>query len=66
MTEAIIQAVRYDNRLFECRRERRLTQRPYKVETITPWKQALTNVSKPELMQINSSSFKKLLQKEKD
>jgi hypothetical protein len=38
----------------------------YKAEAITPWKQAPTNGSKPEPMQIDSSSFKKLSQKKKD
>jgi hypothetical protein len=37
----------------------------YKAEAITPWKQAPTNGSKPEPIQIDSSSFKKLSQKEK-
>jgi hypothetical protein len=52
--------------LFERRQERRSTQGPYKVEAIILWKQAPTNGSKPEPMQIDSSSFKKLSQKEKD
>jgi hypothetical protein len=33
---------------------------------MVPWKQAPTNAPKPELMQNDSSSFKKLSQKEKD
>jgi hypothetical protein len=40
--------------------------RAYKTQAITPWKQAPTNGSKPESMQIDSSNFKKLSQKEKD
>jgi hypothetical protein len=51
--------------LFERQQERRSTQGPYKAETIIPWKQAPTNASKPKPMQIDSSSFKKLSQKEK-
>jgi hypothetical protein len=66
LTEAMTQAVRCDNRLFEHQQERRSTQRLYKAEAITPWKQAPTNGSKPEPMQIDSSSFKKLSQKKKD
>jgi hypothetical protein len=66
LTEAITQVVRGDNRLFQRRQERRSTQRPYKAEAIIPWKQAPTNGSKPESMQIDSSSFKKVSQKEKD
>jgi hypothetical protein len=38
----------------------------YQVEALTPWKQVPTNVSKLEPMQIDSSSFKKLLQIEKE
>jgi hypothetical protein len=60
LIEAITQAVQCDNRLFECRQERRLTQGLYKVEAITPWKQTPTNASKLEPMQIDSLSFKKL------
>jgi hypothetical protein len=60
LTEAIIQAVRCDNQLFEHRQERRSIQGPYKAETITPWKQASINISKPEPMRIDSSNFKKL------
>ena len=63
LTKAITQVVRCDNRLFERQQERRLTQRLYKTETITPWKQVSTNGSKPKPMQIDSLSFKKLLQK---
>jgi hypothetical protein len=40
-----------------------LIQGLYKAKTITPRKQAPTNGSKPEPMQIHSSSFKKLLPK---
>jgi hypothetical protein len=58
--------MRCDNRLFEHQQERRSIQRPYKAEAIIPWKQAPTNGSKPEPMQINSLSFKKLSQKKKD
>jgi hypothetical protein len=39
LTEAITQAVQYDNRLFEHRQEWRLIQGPYKAKAITPWKQ---------------------------
>jgi hypothetical protein len=66
LTKAITQTMRCDNQLFERRQERHSTQGLYKVEAITPWKQAPTNGSKPEPMQIGSLSFKKLLQKEKD
>jgi hypothetical protein len=66
LTEAITQAVQCDNRLFERRQEQRLTQGLYKVEAITRWKHVPTNASKLETIQIDSSSFKKLSQKEKD
>jgi hypothetical protein len=52
--------------LFERQQERRSTQRSYKAEAITPWKQAPTNGSNPEPIQIDSLSFKKLSQKKKD
>ena len=54
------------NRLFEHQQEQRSTQGSYKVEAITPWKQASINALKSKPMQIDSSSFKKLSQKEKD
>jgi hypothetical protein len=52
--------------LFERQHERYSTQGPYKAEAITPWKQTPINASKPEPMQIDFTSFKKLSQKEKD
>jgi hypothetical protein len=52
--------------LFECQQEQHSIQRPYKAEAISPWKQAPTNASMPEPIQMNSLRFKKLSQKEKD
>jgi hypothetical protein len=66
LTEAIIQTMQCDNQLFEHRQERCSTQGPYKAEAIIPWKQAPINASKPKPIQIDSSSFKKLSQKEKE
>jgi hypothetical protein len=58
--------VRCNNQLFEHRQERRSTQGSYKAEVISPWKEAPTNTSMAEPMQIESLRFKKLLQKEKE
>ena len=66
LTETSTQVVWCNNQLFECRQEQHSIQRPYKAEAITPWKQAPTNASMLELMQIDSLRFKKLSQKKKD
>ena len=66
LIEVITQVVQCNNQSFKRQQEWHLIQRPYKAESITPWKQTPTNESKPELMQIDSSSFKKLSQKEKN
>jgi hypothetical protein len=52
--------------LFEHQQERHSTLGPYKNESIIPWKQAPTNASKLEPMQIDSPRFKKLSQEKKD
>jgi hypothetical protein len=59
LTKSITQVVRCDNRLFERRQEWCSTRGPYKAKTITPWKQAPTNASMLQPMQINSSRFQK-------
>lgn len=64
LSEAITQAVRCDNRLFERRQERRSLSGPYRVDTATPTRQ--THASMPEPMQIDASKVLKLSQEEKD
>lgn len=64
LSEAITQAVRCDNRLFERRQERRSLSGPYRVDATTPVRQ--NNTSRPEPMQIDSSKILKLSQEEKD
>ncbi len=64
LSEAITQAVRCDNRLFERRQERRSSSGPFRVDATIPMRQ--NNVSKPEPMQIDSSKILRLSQEEKD
>lgn len=64
LSEAITQAVRCDNRLFERRQERRSLSGPYRVDTATPTRQI--HASMPEPMQIDASKVLKLSQEEKD
>jgi len=64
LSEAVTQAVRCDNRLFERRQERRSTSGPYRADLATPSRQS--NSSMPEPMQIDSSRIQRLTQEEKD
>jgi hypothetical protein len=66
LTKIITQLVRYNNQLFNRREKWRPTQGLYKTEAITLWKQTPTNASMPKPMQIDSSRFKKVSQKEKE
>ena len=64
LSEAITQAVRCDNRLFERRQERRSSSSSYRVDAATPTRQS--NASTREPMQIDSSKILKLSPEEKD
>lgn len=64
LSEAITQAVRCDNRLFERRQERRSSSGLYRADAATPTRQI--NTSMPEPMQIDASKVLRLSQEEKD
>ena len=66
LSEAITQAVRCDNRLFERRQERRSISGPYRADAVMPTKSSTTTTSMPEPMQINASRIKKLTLEEKE
>ena len=66
LSEAITQAVRCDNRLFEKRQERRLISGPYRADVVMPTKSSTTTTFVPEPMQIDASKIKKLTLEEKE
>lgn len=64
LSEAITQAVRCDNRLFERRQERRSTYGHYRVDSAISAQQP--KVSMPEPMQIDASRIQRLTPEEKN
>jgi hypothetical protein len=66
LSEAITQAINYDNRLFEQRQERRLLFGSYQADYTAPTRQTSSSTSTPEPMQINTSRVRKLTEEEKE
>jgi len=66
LLEAIIQAIDYDNRLFEQRQERRLLFGSYRADYTAPTRQTSSSTSTPEPMQIDTSRVRKLTEEEKE
>jgi hypothetical protein len=66
LSEAIIQAIDYDNRLFEQRQERRLLFGSYRADYTAPTRQTSSSISTPEPMQIDTSRVRKLTKEEKE
>ena len=64
LSEAITQAIRCDNRLFERRQERRSTYGQYRMDSATHIQQP--KVSMPEPMQIDASRIQRLTPEEKN
>jgi hypothetical protein len=64
LSEAITQAIDYDNRLFEQRQERRLLFGSYRVDYKAPTRQTSSSTSTLEPMQIDTS--RKLIEEEKE
>jgi hypothetical protein len=66
LSEAIIQAIDYDNRLFEQRQERQLFFGSYRADSTAPTRQTSSSTSTPEPMQIDTSRVRKLTEEEKE
>jgi hypothetical protein len=66
LSEAIIQAIDCNNRLFEQRQERRLLFGSYRGDYTTPTHQTSSSTSTPEPMQIDILRVRKLTEEEKE
>jgi hypothetical protein len=66
LSEAITEAIDYDNRLFEQRQERRLLFGSYRADYTAPTRQTSSSTSTLEHMQINTSRVRKLIEEEKE